>query len=334
MLVNRQPYLIVLALVALALMGTAFLALQGENPADERGTLTGNTVDAADNSCLKGVTVTAVDKEGVHYTSHEYTDTTGADGFFSLELPPDDYTLTFDADGYQPFESSATYTVKNGKTVNIQESFRLVAETTQGPETNPVGSPSDETASLPTGNSTERQAEFEQAATSSDDGQTSQSRSARASGNEQIVSRQTSIDSDKEQAASTPSTMTDGSRQTPSAQASSSGKSTSPANGKTTSGQDIPESKTPEPGSTISKMGKVNETAFEDYRDIEEDVDSKLNNVEHTYGGTEETISEKDVIFKPELQDLLPEKDPEEETQEETDKQSEEEPEEDDEDEP
>lgn len=127
MIGNKKPVLIVMALSAVLLAGAIIISLPGSNPTDEKGTLTGYIVDAADNSPLKGVTVTGTDQKGTRYTEHEYTDTTGADGFFSLELPPNDYKLDFEAEGYQSYVSSAAYTVKNEDTLEIRESFRLVA---------------------------------------------------------------------------------------------------------------------------------------------------------------------------------------------------------------
>ncbi|MBE6006321.1 MAG: hypothetical protein E7238_04075 [Sarcina sp.] len=124
---KNNPLVIVLALVAVLLAGAAFIVLQDSNPADERGTLSGNVVDASDSSYLKGVKVTAVDRDGERYTSHENTDTTGDDGYFMLELPPNDYTLLFEADGFKTFESSSSYTVKKDKDTRIDEAFRLGA---------------------------------------------------------------------------------------------------------------------------------------------------------------------------------------------------------------
>ena len=133
---KKSPLIIVLALVLVLMAGTAFILLQDSNPADERGTLSGNVVDGSNSAYLKGVKVTAYDQDGQHYTSHENSDTTGDDGFFSLELPPNDYTLLFEADGYQTFESSASYSVKKDKDTKIDEAFRLAAaETASDPAT-------------------------------------------------------------------------------------------------------------------------------------------------------------------------------------------------------
>ena len=163
---KKSPIIIVLALVLVLMAGTAFILLQDSNPADERGTLSGNVVDASNSSYLKGVKVTAYDQDGQHYTSHENSDTTGDDGFFSLELPPNDYTLLFEADGYQTFESSASYTVKKDKDTKIDEAFRLAAAETAsdpaapapsaGTAANPsydtaAGSPSGAAAGSPSG---------------------------------------------------------------------------------------------------------------------------------------------------------------------------------------
>ena len=109
-----------------------FLTLQSKNPADERGTINGNVVDASGGAPIRGVTVTAVDQDGNKYTEHDYSDTTGSDGYFSLELPPENYTLLFEADGYDTLSSSASYEVSDGKTVEIGESFRLSASSADG----------------------------------------------------------------------------------------------------------------------------------------------------------------------------------------------------------
>ncbi len=139
---QKHPILIVLTLILVLMAGAAFIMMQDSNPADERGTLTGNVVDASDSHMLKGVTVTAVDKDGVRYTSHENSDTTGDDGFFSLELPPNDYTLLFEANGYQTYESSASYKVKKDQTLEVQEAFRLAASNSgSAPSTTPSPSP-------------------------------------------------------------------------------------------------------------------------------------------------------------------------------------------------
>ena len=124
---RKNSVLIVIALVAVFLAGGAFILLQNSNPVEERGTLSGTVVNASDSTFLKGVSVTAIDQDGERYTSHENTDTTGDDGFFRLELPPNDYTLLFEADGFQPFESSASYNVKKEKDTEIKEAFRLAA---------------------------------------------------------------------------------------------------------------------------------------------------------------------------------------------------------------
>lgn len=125
--VKKHPVLVIITLAIVLLIGAVFVYLQNTNPADDRGTISGNVVDSADSSSLKGVTVTAIDQDGVRYINHENTDTTGDDGYFIVELPPNDYTLLFSADGYQPFESSASYTVKKGEDLEIDEAFRLTA---------------------------------------------------------------------------------------------------------------------------------------------------------------------------------------------------------------
>ena len=76
---KKSPLIIVLALVLVLMAGTAFILLQDSNPADERGTLSGNVVDGSNSAYLKGVKVTAYDQDGQHYTSHENSDTTGDD---------------------------------------------------------------------------------------------------------------------------------------------------------------------------------------------------------------------------------------------------------------
>lgn len=149
---QKHPILIVLTLILVLMAGAAFIMIQDSNPADERGTLTGNVVDASDSHMLKGVTVTAVDKDGVRYTSHENSDTTGEDGFFSLELPPNDYTLLFEANGYQTYESSASYKVKKDQTLEVQEAFRLAASgsgSAPGPTPSPSPTPSPEPTPSP-----------------------------------------------------------------------------------------------------------------------------------------------------------------------------------------
>lgn len=124
---RKSPIIIVLALVAVLLACTAFIILLVSNSADKTGTLSGNVVDASDSTCLKGVTVTAIDQDRKHYTSPENSDTTGDDGGFHLELPPNDYTLLFEADGFATFESSASYTVNKNKDTMVDEAFRLAA---------------------------------------------------------------------------------------------------------------------------------------------------------------------------------------------------------------
>ena len=112
---RTNPIIIIVSLVLVLFAGTAFILLQKKNPNDERGTISGNIVDAKSNTQLKGVTVTGVDKDGVRYVQHEYCDTTGSDGYFSMELPPNEYTLEFEADGYEPFSSTSSYEVKKNK---------------------------------------------------------------------------------------------------------------------------------------------------------------------------------------------------------------------------
>ena len=128
---KKSPIIIVLALILVLMAGTAFILLQDSNPADERGTLSGYVVNGSDSSYLKGVKVIAIDLDGQKYTSHENSDTTGDDGFFSLELPPNTYTILFEADGFQTFESSASYKVKKEKDTKIDEAFRLAAVETE-----------------------------------------------------------------------------------------------------------------------------------------------------------------------------------------------------------
>lgn len=129
---NAHSILIVLGLCLILICCALFLTLQSKNPADERGTINGNVVDASGGAPVRGVTVTAVDQDGNKYTEHDYSDTTGSDGYFSLELPPENYTLLFEADGYDTLSSSASYEVSDGKTVEIGESFRLSASSADG----------------------------------------------------------------------------------------------------------------------------------------------------------------------------------------------------------
>ncbi len=147
---RKNSVLIVMALVAVFLAGGAFILLQNSNPVEERGTLSGTVVNASDSRFLKGVSVTAIDQDGERYTSHENTDTTGDDGFFRLELPPNDYTLLFEADGFQPFESSASYNVKKEKDTEIKEAFRLAAAEPAAVEAeNPAAEPAAAQAAEP-----------------------------------------------------------------------------------------------------------------------------------------------------------------------------------------
>lgn len=147
---RKNSVLIVIALVAVFLAGGAFILLQNSNPVEERGTLSGTVVNASDSTFLKGVSVTAIDQDGERYTSHENTDTTGDDGFFRLELPPNDYTLLFEADGFQPFESSASYNVKKEKDTEIKEAFRLAAAEPAAVEAeNPAAEPAAAQAAEP-----------------------------------------------------------------------------------------------------------------------------------------------------------------------------------------
>ena len=147
---RKNSVLIVMALVAVFLAGGAFILLQNSNPVEERGTLSGTVVNASDSTFLKGVSVTAIDQDGERYTSHENTDTTGDDGFFRLELPPNDYTLLFEADGFQPFESSASYNVKKEKDTEIKEAFRLAAAEPAAVEAeNPAAEPAAAQAAEP-----------------------------------------------------------------------------------------------------------------------------------------------------------------------------------------
>lgn len=150
---EKHPVLIVLSLIVVLIIGVVFIAMQDSNPADERGTLTGNVVDASDGHPLKGVTVTAIDKDGVRYTNHENTDTTSEDGFFSLELPPQDYTLLFEADDYQTFESSASYKVKKDQELEVEEAFRLAASDGSEPGQSVPGYPAGQIPSSSGGNS-------------------------------------------------------------------------------------------------------------------------------------------------------------------------------------
>ena len=128
---QKHPILIVLTLILVLMAGAAFILMQDSNPADERGTLTGNVVDASDSHMLKGVTVTAVDKDGVRYT------------------------LLFEANGYQTYESSASYKVKKDQTLEVQEAFRLAAADSDSaanptPVPSPTPSPSPNPSPQPT----------------------------------------------------------------------------------------------------------------------------------------------------------------------------------------
>ncbi len=160
---GKSPIIIVSALVTVLLACTALIFLLVSNSADKTGTLSGNVVDASDSTCLKGVKVSAIDQDRKHYTDRENSDTTGDDGSFHLELPPNDYTLLFEADGFAAFESSASYTVNKNKDTMVDEAFRLAAveqasdaavparsnSTEADPSSDTASNPSSDTASNP-----------------------------------------------------------------------------------------------------------------------------------------------------------------------------------------
>lgn len=133
MLENKKPILIVSAILIVTGLAIAFIFLQNDRSKD-RGSLTGTVTDASDDSHLQGVDVSAIDQDGVHYTSREYTAVSDTDGSFRLELPPNEYTLVLEADGYQPFKSSDTYTVESGEKLEVKEAFQLVSTGSSDPE--------------------------------------------------------------------------------------------------------------------------------------------------------------------------------------------------------
>jgi len=133
MLEKKKPILIVSAILIVLVLAIAFIFLQNDRSKD-RGTLTGTVTDASDDSHLQGVDVSAIDQDGVHYTSREYTAVSDTDGNFRLELPPNEYTLVLEADGYQPFKSSDTYTVESGEKLEVKETFQLVSASSSDPE--------------------------------------------------------------------------------------------------------------------------------------------------------------------------------------------------------
>ena len=124
---KKQLLLGTLVFVVVLLSIAIVIAWFHLHPHNESGTLTGYVVNAADNSPLRGVTVSGVDQNGIRYDSHDNIDTTGPDGFFSLELPPNDYKLVFEADDFEAIESTARYTVESGKTMEVQEALQLSA---------------------------------------------------------------------------------------------------------------------------------------------------------------------------------------------------------------
>ena len=124
---KRQRLLCTLVFIIVLLSIAIVITWFHLHPRNESGTLNGYVVNAADSSPLRGVTVTGVDQNGIRYDSHENIDTTGPDGFFSLELPPNDYKLVFESDDFEAIESTARYTVESRKTLEVQETLHLPA---------------------------------------------------------------------------------------------------------------------------------------------------------------------------------------------------------------
>lgn len=57
----KQPLLIILGIVFLFAFGVAYLYLQNNNPAEEKGSISGTVVDATSGKPLKSVSVTAIE---------------------------------------------------------------------------------------------------------------------------------------------------------------------------------------------------------------------------------------------------------------------------------
>ncbi len=129
---------ILIALLAVLIMGGAYLFTR--NPADDVGTVSGYVQDSVTGIPIRGVDVTPIDEEGEKYTSHDNSDTTGQDGYFEVELPPGQYKLLFEADGYQSFETSENYTVKSDESNDISRAFVLEALSVE-----PAAQPADAT---------------------------------------------------------------------------------------------------------------------------------------------------------------------------------------------
>ena len=114
---------ILIALFVVLIAGIAYMLIR--NPADETGTISGYIQDSVTGAPIRGVDVTAIDEEQEKYTSHDNTDTTSKDGFFELELPAGEYTLFFEANDYESYETTDTYTIKAGESNDISKVFTL-----------------------------------------------------------------------------------------------------------------------------------------------------------------------------------------------------------------
>ncbi len=117
---------IIAALAVILVIGAIYMI--SKNPADDVGTISGYVKDSFE-APIRGVDVTAIDENGKKHTSHDNTDTTGQDGYFEVELPPGEYTLLFEANDYEPYESSDSYSVKSGENNDISKAFVLEIQT-------------------------------------------------------------------------------------------------------------------------------------------------------------------------------------------------------------
>ena len=68
---------------------------------------------------LSGIRVTARSQSGSTDSGRQYSFITGEDGSFHLELPPGEYTLLFEGENYDPYETKKVYSIKKDADVYI-----------------------------------------------------------------------------------------------------------------------------------------------------------------------------------------------------------------------
>ncbi|MHB8364586.1 MAG: carboxypeptidase-like regulatory domain-containing protein, partial [Vulcanimicrobiaceae bacterium] len=113
---------IVAAMLALAFAGTGLMVPQPAF-AGTTGTILGTVTDASTHAPIADVKVTASSPSG------NYSTTTDAKGFYSLQsLIPDTYTVSFQANGYEPV-SSPGITAQQDLPVTINETLSRTLKT-------------------------------------------------------------------------------------------------------------------------------------------------------------------------------------------------------------